>query len=205
VEPKLVSARLAELGVTAEQLLDGVRAGELARASCTPHDPRLLPGVLAWGRTVRGLRERLCPLGWVRSEERSLATVGSPDGQITIGVSTGDEATGVESRSPRTKYPKGPATIAAVDQNQLWLAIVEPPATSDDTSDRVTWILLIHRAKNEVRSELSLPAAIGDDGRIDSWSERIILPVIALDQGGPDDGGADDEPNVDVEVSRRKR
>jgi hypothetical protein len=92
-----------------------------------------------------------------------------------------------------------------VDQNQLWLAIVEPPATSDDASDRVTWILLIHRAKNEVRSELSLPAAIGDDGRIDSWSERIILPVIALDAGAPDDGGADDEPNVDVEVSRRKR
>lgn len=45
----------------------------------------------------------------------------------------------------------------------------------------MTWILLVHRAMNEVRYELSLPRSMGNDGRIDTWQERIILGSIPVD------------------------
>ena len=177
--------------------------GEAARNSCTANDPVITPGFLAWARTTRGLRELLAPAGWQRSSEGGLETVVAPDGKLAVAVATGDEATGQPDNSPKTKYSKGPATVAAIEQNQLSLfADLEPVVPGPVPTDRVTWLLLIARGVDEVRCELSLPQAIGDDGKIESWSERIILAPVGRD-GEPTVTPADQEPDVVVEVSRR--
>ena len=68
----------------------------------------------------------------------------------------------------------------------------------------MTWILLIHRASNEVRCELSLPISIGDDGHIDAWSERILLGSIPLDGHlGEAIPAPPDLPEITINVRRR--
>jgi hypothetical protein len=68
----------------------------------------------------------------------------------------------------------------------------------------MTWILLVHRAMNEVRCELSLPRSMGGDGRIDSWQERIILGSIPVDHEllaiRPPQPP---QPDINVDVKRR--
>lgn len=56
--------RLAELGLAESQLLSAVGQGLLARASCTENDAAAYPGFIAWGTTVRSLREELAPHSW---------------------------------------------------------------------------------------------------------------------------------------------
>lgn len=69
----------------------------------------------------------------------------------------------------------------------------------------MTWILLVHRARGEVRCELSLPTSMGVDGRVDGWRERIILGAIPTD---PDlmeitPPTPPDQPDIHVDVKRR--
>jgi hypothetical protein len=182
-----VNTRLADLGLNEVQLAEIVRRGYVAFASCTPNDPPLYPGFSAWATMVRSLREYLLP-GWERSDENNYSLVINPAGTMAIAVATGDDATGQPDTIPTTKSSKGPSTVEAVTSNQMQLELpyVFPPvaaptrpANSDD--QRMTWILLVHRAQGEVRCELSLPTSMGADGRVDGWRERIILNAIPTD------------------------
>ena len=83
------------------------------------------------------------------------------------------------------------------------------PATQPDDESvenaRQTWVLLQYPAGDVVRAELSCPEGVDDSGRINKWSERILLPDLPLDtheawEPGPDDEGYD---SVDVPVSPR--
>jgi hypothetical protein len=203
VETQEVVDRLAQLGLSADALREAVEMGEAARNSCTANDPAITPGFLAWARTTRGLRELLAPEDWRRSNEGGLETTVAPDGNLALAVATGDDSTGRAGASPKTKYSKGPATVAAVEQNQLSLfESLEPIVPGPAPTDRVTWLLLIARGGREVRCELSLPAAIGDDGRVEVWAERIILEPVSRDPE-PTVNPVDQEPEIVVEVSRR--
>ena len=77
-----------------------------------------------------------------------------------------------------------------------------PTPQVHESDKRVTWLLLMHTAEDELRAELSLPASMGHDGRIDAWKERIILPSTPLDPiesiDFPDFG-----PDLEVDVRRR--
>jgi hypothetical protein len=202
-----VDERLEGLGVSADILTQAVLVGEAARASCTFNDPPILPGVLAWGRTVRGLAELLAPKGWIRRDVGNFSTILDKRLGIAIAVATGDEATGLSSGEPRTKYPKGPNTVKVVAQNYRQLRLFDEPGDDKTPPEAVlTWILLIARVENEVRCELSLPDSIGDDGRVEGWRERIILPPIRVDSvGGPPDS-ADLEATdvIDIVITPRK-
>jgi len=200
--------RLGAIGLTADIIRDAVMAGELARSSCTRNDPPALAGLLGWGRTTRGLRERTIPLGWKRSEAGQLSTVVHPSGGVAIAVATGDEGTGVAEGTPRTKYPKGPATAAAVERNQVQLGLFEQEvdAVEDDEADAqpnvVTWLLLIARNGREVTFELSLPGRIGDDDRVEDWEERILFDAIPREPT-PNLDKAGKAIDIDVPVQRR--
>lgn len=182
-----VDSRLAELGLKAGVLKESVMQGMLARSEATPNDPPLFAGFAAWARTVRSLREQLIPrpYSWNRSDDGNYPLVVSPNGKIAIAVATGDENTGNPYLTPMTKSPKGPRTQSAIEINQYqghlfddmpYLEVPEGP-----NSDRVTWILLQnhHQALKEVRYELSLPNSYS--GKIDGWSERIILGSLPFD------------------------
>lgn len=182
-----VDSRLAELGLTTEVLQEPVMEGMQARSECTPNDPPLFPGFTTWARTVRCLRERLIPIpfGWSASDEGGYSLVVSPEGKIAIAVATGDENTGNPEITPMTKSPKGPRTQSAIEVNQyqglLFDEIPEFDISDMPHSDRLTWILLQHydQGRKEVRYELSLPTSYS--GKVDGWSERIILGALPLD------------------------
>lgn len=178
--------RLENLGLSSDLLTDAILVGEAARTSCTANDPPILPGLMAWGRTLRALAERLAEKGWTRRDAGNFSTVNDPRLNIAIVVATGDEATGLRGAIPRTKYPKGPNTVKAIDQNiqqlQLFKELEDDPREGPAA---LTWILLIARVGNEVRAELSLPDSIGTDDRVEGWRERLILePVRVVGDGG---------------------
>lgn len=208
-EPLDVDTRLAELRLSLELLHDARLVGEVARASCTANDPPAYRGTSAWAVTTRGLRDLLLAEDWTKSDEGGLSVVVSPDGEMAIVVSTGDENTGNPHKSPRTKFPKGPLMQQAIERNaqyDVFENVADVPAGARPKVrlriSLVTWMLLIAKVGKTVQAELSLPAGIGDDGRVERWSERIILPPIR-----PDD---DDQmpipepaPDFDVDVVRR--
>jgi len=208
MQPEEVGARLSELGLTVALLHEAIEFGEIHRNSCTPNDPPTTGGYLFWARATRGLRELLAP-EWTRSEEGHLSTVVNYDGTVAIAVSSGDEFTGIADLSSNTRYPKGPATVAAVEQNAVQLSLFDTGRKADKrvvSSERMTWFLLVFKGSAEIRSELSLAGEISFDNRVEKWVERIILPPIGLDPDTesvdiPDDGGND----FDVEIARRTR
>lgn len=209
-EPIEVDARLQVLGLTTSLLSEAIQRGHLARMSCTANDPIGAAGYAGWSHTVRALRDLLVPLGWRRNEDEQLPLTINEANTVAIAVSHGDPATGVFGRGePRTKYPKGPATAAFVEQNaaQLQLPlggnlVQLRPARA--LTDRTTWLLLLHPTPEEVRAELSLPAFFSPGGHVLTWAQRIILAPLPVDPvPGLHDTDAETTPEIDISVSRR--
>lgn len=203
-DPYEAEGRLAELGLNSALLVDSLRQGELQRRMASPLDPPSAPGVAAWARCVRSLRENLLPSGWVSSDRNNLSTVVSPDGRTAIAVATGDEVTGNPDPAsrPRTKYPRGSTYVQAIERNvQLELFPDLRRLKGEITDETVTWVLLRRSTSEAIFAELSRPVDMGDDGRVNEWAERIILGRIDLGLT-PDvvfsDGSSPREPVVDV-------
>lgn len=174
VFPSERHARLAELGLAESQLLSAVGQGLMARASCTENDAAAYPGFVAWGTTVRSLREELATSGWWRSED-GVSLVVNDGGDVAILVASGDNGTGYRNRAVSTKRGRGPKTSEQVQINRGQLHLFSPsvptPAIDhiDQSDNRQVWMLLYHHdlQRREVRSELSLPISMGDDARPD--------------------------------------
>ena len=200
-----VIARLAQLGLVESDLRDAVHQGMLALSECTPNDPPLIPGITAWGRVVRALREGLIPKGWTRSDDGNYSVVINPVGSVAIAIATGDEHTGDPFANPATKSPKGPRTQSAVEFNSQQLVLFPDFVPSISLDDgKATWILLQHfdHLKKEVRVELSLP--IGCSGRVDGWAERIILSALPFDPTvNINIPMLPDLPDIEVPIRRR--
>jgi hypothetical protein len=121
------------------------------------------------------------------------------EGNISIMVATGDEATGNPHVIPKTKSHKGTTTRSAIYSNESQSTLFSDdaiphviPVASIGQSSRSTWVLLVHvhideaseNPRHYVRCELSMPVGMDDAGHIVAWGERIILPEITID---PDD------------------
>ena len=202
--PAAVAARLHELDLTEELLVEVVRYALTFHAECTANDAPSAPGFLLWDKAIRGLRDRLAPQGWKAVTQQNYPTVVHPDGTFALTVAGGDQLTGDRrGKHPATRNDKGSATQDAVHQNQAVLWPVSPNLTPQA---KQTWILLLRvdQAHEEVRAELSLPSGIGDDGRISWWVERIILTASPYGlpslQSSKDD---DDDDGEEIEVVRR--
>lgn len=206
-DSKVVASALAKLGLTMEPLLIAISQGFLARMNCTKNHPPLFASFVAWGETVRALREQLATLGWNRNDEKNYSRVFHPELKIGIAVATGNEATGLADQTPYTKSAKGPSTVEALEVNrqQAWLPgfeSIELKTDDEENQKRTTWILLIHHAENEIRAELSLPFDIATDGRISVWRERILLSALPLDSE-PIAIVPPNQPDIDVVVRRK--
>lgn len=199
-----VTDALAEVGLTPEVLNDAILRGETARDNCTANDPPNSPGFYSWAGTVRALRDILVPLGWVRNDDVNYSRVVNLELNVAIAVVTGDEATGNRDFSPKTKYPKGPATQAAVtlNQNSLFDGPSVPEVEAETENTWITWMLLRKRSADTIYAELSLPSAMSKDGQVERWESRIILEPMTFDPliDINDDSG---EPPIDVLVRRR--
>jgi len=199
--------RLGELGLDSETLLDVARRGMAAAANCTPNHPAVLPGILGWGETVCALRDCLIPQGWRRLDEGNLPLTVNEAETVAVTVATGDEDTGRPEGNPCTKSKKGPRVAIAIAINQLQLFPFPVHLRPDDVSGRATWLLLIHRdqAARELRAELSRPVNIGQDGRVDSWSERILLGATPFDEKFNASPASPDTPSPDIVVEIKRR
>lgn len=199
--------RLAELGLELQWLLDSARRGMAAAASCTPNHPAVLSGILGWGETICALRDYLLPQRWRRLDEGNLPLAVNEAETVALTVATGDEDTGRPEGNPCTKSKKGPRVASAVANNQLQLFPVPVHLRPEEATGRATWLLLIHRdqAARELRTELSRPVSMGEDGRVDAWSERIILGVVPFDDQVIVDPASpnDSSPDIVVEIKRR--
>jgi hypothetical protein len=199
--PHETATRLHRLGISAETIRTAVERGIAERRLSTRFDPPSYPGYVQWARTVRALRELLVP-DWHPDDTGGLSTIVSPDKSIGIAVSTGDSRTGREGNpAPTTKYPRGPMYAVAVENNQLSLLDEPILDDSEESATRVTWVLLVATGRTEVRVELSCPEEISSEGYVTSWSERVILPAIDIEELPQDDSAEPLQP-IDVPVER---
>jgi hypothetical protein len=206
-QPDDRDSRLHALGldeVTVEKI---VIHGLTARQACSPLAPPSFPGVVQWAETIVGSRLILIPREWTPNDAHNYSRIVSPDGTIAIVVATGDEHTGIATSEPRTKYPKGPETTAAVEANQMafpGLAIAALDKAAGVSIE--TWILLLSTNDFELRYELSRPRAQDKEGRVIGWSDRILFPPVEIEGlPGRDDSPRDDDDEdggLDVPVER---
>jgi len=206
IEPIEVKGRLEELGLKEELLNNSILKGLIARSESTLNHPPLYAGFITWANIVKGLREELIPLGWVRNDENMYSRIFNPTGTIAIAVATGDENTGNPHINSMTKSSKGNATNKAVTINaQLSLNFgFENIEIEDSENNKIkTWLLMFSINNNEVLSELSLP--ISFNGKVNGWNERIILGSIPLDPTSTDIplSPLPQLPDIDVLISRR--
>lgn len=207
-QPHDRNARLHLLDLDEATIERIVVHGLIARQACSPFSPTSYPGYTQWAETTIASRQFLAPKDWTPDDAHGFPRVVSPDGKIALTVATGDERTGIASDEPRTKYPKGPETAAAVQVNEQLafpgLAVVQP-SDKAPVSQRETWMVLLTTAEFELRYELSCPRAQDKEGRVIAWSDRIIFDPIEIDSlpGRDDDGGDDDGfAGLDVPVER---
>lgn len=189
VQPFERRNRLAVLGLDEEILRQAIQRGFAEWAACTANHPPSFPGLLAWGETVRALRDLLAPLGWERSNEGNLPFTVNEAKTIALSVATGDEQTGDPDETPCTQSSKGPRTAGAVAVNARQLDLFPIAMLPQDLAkirgegQRMTWLLLLHRDEGgrEVRCELSRPTSMSENQHVDGWIERIILCSIPFD------------------------
>jgi hypothetical protein len=181
-EDVAAAGRLAELGLSAEDLDFALRGADAEARTWSPAAPPIMPGLARWGKTNELLRLRLLPRGWWQDNPKLLPRTISPDRSHAIVATAGDAATGVPGANPTTRYAKGIETARAIGRN-IQLAFDLPGLTDwpDSDGDPVeTWLLLYDVTPERIRAELSLAGAISDTGFVGAWRERIILPVIEL-------------------------
>jgi hypothetical protein len=181
--------RLPDLDLTVDLLLDVVRQGEYARAEATANDPLPAGGMDAYRYRVRGFRDRKGPDGWTIRRERGLEITVSPTGSHALITRAGDAGVGLLDGYPQPKGKIGDTTCDAVDANASlllnpnWMNATRQPANDDGSAadECQTWMLLVYREGDVVRSELSLPSGVEETAtgtRVLGWVERLILPAL---------------------------
>jgi hypothetical protein len=209
-----VHDRLAKMALTVEELHEVLTRAEAERRTCTGFDPPGLPGSVFWGRVVRFLRETYVPKGWKARNVDQLPLLINLDRSLAITASSGDWATGVSSLyTPKSRYPKGAATGRRVEANgQATIPGLPAELTEDADEDDslATWVLLYFHEKGEEQTkllcELSLPLEVGAQGKINKWSERLILPPLEFPEDVIGLGGTEDDEGpdaIDVPIERR--
>jgi hypothetical protein len=97
----------------------------------------------------------------------------------------------------------------AIEDNKRSFAEYEPDFARFSKAPKVvpkqTWMLLyfIDDVADEVRSELSLPSSIDDDGYVLTWERRILLPPLDLPNKPAYRVEDDDEGDDGIEVTRK--
>ena len=201
--PQDVDVRLAQLGLGQSLLSDVLLQANLYRVRLTAHHPRLYRYQVMSGETVAALRDQLIPLGWNKSDDGNYELTVNDEGNIAIAVASGDEGTGNPRRTPSNRSPKGRHTVDAIAVNRqadLFADLLPPAKVLETTVD--TWVLLHCVKADKIEAELSRPNEIGEDGKIISWSERILLPAIPLDAESMTITPPQ-LPDIDISISRK--
>jgi hypothetical protein len=207
--------RLAELGLSEEDLRNPL---DLARADaqlCTELDAPTAPGFMFWTRANRYLREQLIQSGWQWTNRDSILRAIAPGGRFAITALSGSGDVGIEGGKVRTRNEKGSAMAVLVRYNYF---VLGGPQNNDALPDlemvlpvfesdmMPTWVLLYKWTREGIMLELALPSDMF--GRfVNRWREHIIVTHIGFEGGGnvPIDYDVFNTPDgsgVDVPVER---
>jgi hypothetical protein len=151
-------ARLRDLGLDVPTLREVVLQGEQARAEATEHDPINAAAWDAYRYRVRAFRDRTVPSGWTVDHDGGLEKTWSPDRKHVVITRAGDAGVGVRSACPQPKRKPGTEIRGIVEGASLldpnWMNVTPKGAANEDFA---TWMLLVNREGDVVRSELSSP------------------------------------------------
>ena len=212
VEGHASEARILELQLTLAGVMSVVKKGEYARMEATDNDPLNAAGTDAYRYRVRGLRDTFCPTGkWRKQVDGGLEKLQSVDGRRCIITRAGDEGVGNARICPQPKQEVGGTTVRAAKANAT-LALdpnwfnVDPPSPKQPELVE-TWMLMVHREGDIVRSELSRFSKLDGDGRALGWIERILLPELNLSNtslASAEDPQDATPAEIDVPVARKR-
>ncbi len=202
-------AELQRLGTSSGHLRHAVFRGYLARRDFShPHFPPTTAGYVDWAVANKICRDIHVPMGWSFRNDTNVPKTVAPGSTHAITVLQGDDGTGLRHRIPSTRRGRGTQGARDVRSNaQTDLFDYRPAPPTEQT-----YYLLVNKVKLEdrsiLRTELSLPWELSENGDVIRWFKRIILPVINVDDGPPeprmDDVSPDrPTPEIDVRVERR--
>lgn len=196
------TGRLAQIGLSEDWLLKAVRAAQMEKANTTALEPTIAGGIKAWFAAHRAFGEEANPSGWTKTEERNLPRWVNPEGTAAIAIIQGNENTGRQDRTPKSKSPRGIQSAFLVEENRRQGELFANDARFLDALNAdgtITWWLLMFLDGDELRAELSLATEMDDEQRLTAWQERIILDF--TDQDLVRESGAT-EPDVPVRPRR---
>lgn len=202
-----VTARLQQLSLEREPLVEAVNQAHLQRVRLTSNHPSIFPGLEMWGWTVGATRDQLRPLGWVAHEKSNYPLTVHTELNLAVAVASGDSYVGNPLGMPSSRSRKGKNTVYAVEQNcqfDMFADLLPEPEELAELSAYETWILLHHTdtVKKEIRIELSRPSGMGKGGKVNFWSERIMLGTISLDDDLIE-VALPSGPDIDIEIRRK--
>ena len=214
--PIAVTNRLAELGVTREQLLEVVGAMVGAKADCTDNDPPGAPGWSSWRIGTRRMRELLLIEGWERDETNQISSIVNKQRGVRIVVSNTDDGTcsNVNDRFPQNRSKKGAGTDRLIQENQgsfmgtLDETLKVVPLRRDRRAPGpvITWYLCVYSEGDDARAELSCPIDV-DGGFFTGFVEQIYITGFDEDGGTPvrrRTDGDDDGAEFNIPVTRKR-
>lgn len=156
-----------------------------------------------WSDTTAALREGCLGLadGWAIDRVNNFETVTHAGRTLAIAVVGGDEFTGWRGpKEPKVRRKRGPMTTKRVQDNYLGMeplfGIKHPLDGVEEPDFWQTWFFLIRATDDALWLELSQPIGLDHAGYVSEWSERILLPKLAVSGGVTpiDDDGEDDDP-----------
>lgn len=175
VDDVSVTDRLADFGVTRQQLVDIAHGVAAARADATPDDPAFAEGMFAYMFGTRLLRQLFGSIGWIRVEENNVAAVKHPDRPLRVIYQNVDLAADA-LHEPQACSGKGAGADRVIGQATLF-----PPDEMAATHDRMlaelqhgAWFFCVSVDGDEIRAELSLPSGL-DKGNFSGFVERIFI------------------------------
>lgn len=197
--PHEVENRLQQFGkLTQEDFQKAISAANLSRADETAHSTKGYAGSTFYSNLIRQLRDILVVKSFKPHTHQNIELV--LNDTVAIAVCKGDENTGKITQDPYSAGKKGGVTLAlfGLSQNELpqngelfeesdSLKINRGKLQLEvDGKERDVWILMHHSQKiadgeYRVKAELSRPSTYDNKGRINSFSDRIILDLMGSD------------------------
>lgn len=179
-----IKKELNALNLTIDKIILPALNALLLKLNCTNYNTKGGAGYIQWDGLVRSIREECCGEHWEKYEYKGIEGIISRNERgrkSRIIPSSGNSATANQNQPPSNKNPKGFKTIELINNSQQGsLFYGFPNQIEDSITD--TYILLYYNNSKELRLELSIPSHITKAGRIVSWSKRIIIPPIKLDE-----------------------
>lgn len=193
--------RLADFGVTRDELMAVVGAAVGARRSASAFAPASAGGLMAWIRGTEALRALFLPKGWEITRTDNIEAVYHAESGVKIIYQSADRA-GDPIADPLAVSKKGQGSARAVECGQGDL-FPETVVEAMRELNAASWYLFVYADGDDVRAELSFPRAIEDD-QFRGFNERIILVRRGEWEGIDLSADSVPAPELDVPVRRKK-